>query len=310
MIAPRDEAHGEAARNWLVSSGWQTEWLELGLEESEYALSGSLTDPVISTERGSFSSSTVREQRVFYFRIAVDAPPFVARRTPLNSFAIREWDAVFQSALASWERESEWPWLIGTAALQLQNRAGHLLRAASQYGAVVPPSYLSGGRVRPVLPTDPVVAKAINAWQEVAPQRYFNTRRVDSALMSKILSTGESSPLLLQHYVPHMVERRLYLVGRDAITVERIAATETVDFRVLDKRLAWASIVSTSDSSLKVARAVAADFGLSYCVFDFLVADDHVEYLTDINPAGSWHYLEKTFELGITKCIMTKAVQL
>jgi hypothetical protein len=42
--------------------------------------------------------------------------------------------------------------------------------------------------------------------------------------------------------------------------------------------------------------------GMNYCVFDFLVDDDH-HWLTDVTPNGSWSWYEKSCAVPLTSLL-------
>lgn len=309
LITQGNDLHAEAVRGVLSRRGIFYSELELGHPADYYEISGSVIDPIISTENGSFSSTLAMTSTVIVLRFAVNDPAPVIETT--SEFAAREWASLIENTLELWERLSTRPWLIGAKQLRLENRKPFLLRVASDSGAIIPATSLSTRWPGRGFAMDEWVAKAINKWQEVAPGHYFNTRHLRDTKIPTPPNGRLEGPLFLQRFVPHRNEVRLYIAGRESVAVEIVnTGPEVVDFRIIGIKQSMARRILTPREPEKIARIIMERLGIKYCVFDIAQDSQGHWVFFDINTVGSWDYLEKWYGLLLTEDIVNGALEI
>jgi hypothetical protein len=228
-----------------------------------------------------------------------------------HPFAQREWNALLSSVIRIWERASPRPWLLGAQSADWRDRKLELLAAAEEDGARVPP-----GHVLTVVEPGGVgdrnwVAKAINGWEEIRPGKFFNTRLLSKMDAKGLESRRLDGPLWLQTYLKHERELRVFIAGNSEFAVQLASfSSSIVDFRLLDSTNADAQIVVVPPELSVTARRLMKRLGLNYCVFDIIVDADGTFWFVDVNPLGTWDYLEKDFGLSLTDKIVNGALSL
>jgi len=299
--------HAELVREVLARQGHDVAELRLGEPSDYYDVSGSLLEPVIETVGGRIDSEVARSSVVLLLMFAANAPDAVSSS---KRFVAREWNTLISNVLEMWEVNSPRPWLIGQSQLHLRDRKPLLLRTAAELGAWVPETELAT-TPKGQHSANEWVAKAINVWQEVSAGRYFNTRLLAGAEVSRIQGKRFEGPLFLQRYVRHEVEHRVYVAG-DAVIGVRIRNPDpsVVDFRLVDHDRAQLELMTPPAEVTLLLRRIMSRFGMNYCVFDLAEASDGGWVLFDINSVGSWDYLEKWHGLSLTELILNGALSL
>jgi glutathione synthase/RimK-type ligase-like ATP-grasp enzyme len=118
-------------------------------------------------------------------------------------------------------------------------------------------------------------------------------------------------PLWLQTYLKHERELRVFIAGNSEFAVQLESfSSSIVDFRLLDSTNADAQIVVVPPELSVTARRLMKRLGLNYCVFDIIVDADGTFWFVDVNPLGTWDYLEKDFGLSLTDKIVNGALSL
>ncbi|SEL14946.1 ATP-grasp domain-containing protein [Streptacidiphilus jiangxiensis] len=102
--------------------------------------------------------------------------------------------------------------------------------------------------------------------------------------------TAPGTPLVVQEYVPHDREIRLYLTGTEHHAFE-VAKERPEDLWTRPDRVGVAA-VATPPPALSAARALAEAFSLRYAAFDFLMQGDDPVFL-ELNVHGDWRWFER-----------------
>lgn len=304
IIGRFDDVHVGKASEYFRRRGKPCDVLTLGLPASHYAVRSTLDRAIIRVDDQAFDVDAY--SNVLYLPFAVNLPPLINFDEGFDSFARREWDAALRSILQIWHQSNSGKWLIMPGADDLQNRKLYLLTQAARNGLSIPPMLLTNKFAEVEIDNlaRQVVAKAINSWQEIRPGRYFNTALLAPSQRVLIGQTGRlEAPALLQEYIPHTVEQRLYQVGSTQLIVELQIRNGVVDSRVKDG-VDSASIVHEVFRQESEARTLSRALGLRYVCYDFLVTEKAEVWLTDVNPTGSWAYLESEHGLDLTTPIL------
>ncbi|CAN0407336.1 unnamed protein product, partial [Phaeothamnion confervicola] len=218
--------------------------LRLGMDASRYRVTCSPKGFSIDDGTHTVDDDViVAAQRVVYLPLAVDDRPFVectdaAMVLADQDFLMREWRALVGSALDHWWRLKPFAWPIAVDASVRQDRKLSLLASAVRYGWAVP-DFVAANDVRDVIDvagSRAIVAKAINAWQQVSPGRHYPTTEVTSSQVLAAMEGSRRVPNLVQHRSSVVGEYRTFVCGSRAITV----SLERLDpeFRDVDIRLA------------------------------------------------------------------------
>ena len=282
-----------------------TSQLVLGRQPQDYSVTGDEAGTSITFEHSIFDEKRLAKANVMFLKFGLNAPETVQLLDgPAAAFERREWRALFFSTFEIWQCNSDSPWFMSDRNLLLQDRKLWLLRLAGSMGARVP-YYTFGTSVHPRASEVPSVAKAINAWQEISPGRYFNTSRL-SMTMAKQLPSQLVTPVILQDYVPHQREWRMYVVGQKVFGVELRTERQLDDFRLAregDIAARQLEYVPEHLESLLLACTRALD--LLFCCFDVVPGERETEFwLLDVNPAGSWDYLHIEYGVDLSPEIL------
>lgn len=320
LIGWHDDAHLTQIESACHRHAQDVVRLELGRGPSHYQLHFSQLDGVVTSSVNGVTEEMVRAaSAIFALPIFVNKPSIVdlelspdtgSWRPEELAFGIREWNASIFSVLWRWERISTCPWIITWAALDLQDRKPALLGLASETCGLSVPRFIVSNEVgiSVGLETTELVAKAVNMFQEVAPGEYFNTSRIDHALLQEI-DGASPVPSYLQEMVHSRYEYRVYCVLGElfAIRMSRSDARDDIDIRVIDQSFIEATRVELPQD-IAVALVKLTDLiGIKYCSFD-LVEDEKIQ-LIDVNPAGSWYYIEEKFGIGVSDWIVDQVLR-
>ncbi|MGS0562028.1 hypothetical protein [Microbacterium aurugineum] len=102
----------------------------------------------------------------------------------------------------------------------------------------------------------------------------------------------EPAPLIVQEFVPHAFELRVYAVGEDTISyrVDGKPSAEALWTDMNEVKVSATSLSSAHDSAIgQLIRELNIDFG----ALDFLVTEDDELVFLEVNLVGDWRYFEK-----------------
>jgi hypothetical protein len=302
VIARNDDPHVPLITTALTDLGRSYAVLPIGMDRTHYRVSGAFPSLTLDADGRRFRPAEFA--RVLYLPMAVNRPPQVA--CDGDAFSAREWTSVLESLLMMWAHQQPDAWLIRPGAEILQDRKLALLAKSVEAGLLLPSTLVSnlvteadleplGGRV---------IAKAINAWQEIRPGQFFNTTDLTKPARRRITEAGQlATPALLQSFVEHEAEYRCYCVDGEMLMVLLDIAPDAVDARlpgsVTDVRLV--------DDQPELARKLldlTTGLGLSYCCYDVLADSGGQHWVTDVNPVGSWAYLRAEHGFDLTPRIL------
>lgn len=279
--------------------------LSLGLPPESYSLrkgTGHML-PSVEVDGEVFSPLGAAKTTVWYLPFAMNDPPPVDAS---SEFSAREWRALLESLIAHWYWQNPSGWPIRPDALQLQDRKIHLLEVIAEAGIAIVPETEIGKRIPPDLAKrGGLVAKPLGRWHEIDKVHYFNTTRLEPGVLAATAGADMETPIFVQREFPHTREFRTYIAGARSVTValdRRVGATE-VDFRLL-VRNGDISARPLDDNPLHaaLARAVSDTLNLGYCALDYILREsDGAPVVFDVNPCGSWAYIERAFGIGISK---------
>lgn len=310
LISRFDDPHADLVKSAAARRGVHLQNLRLGLEHRAYSVRSDSFDVKIFQADEEYSAELLRESDVLFLPFAVNHLPWVASAG--NEFKTREWNATVESALLQWWDATGRRWLIGPTAPMLQDRKLYLLRTADRlFGELAIPEAQVGTHFSSFSNRGRLVAKAVNAWQQVNERQYFNTSELSDEHIHRIRANGNIAPVVIQRFIPHVSELRVYC-ARGALFIVQIDAEgpSPVDFRLLGRHTGTAREV-TDKLSPKVCEALmelCRHLSIEYCCFDFIVDQDGgTLHLTDINPTGSWRYLARDFDVDVTDFVLDNA---
>ena len=311
LFSQNDDSNTNRLAASLQERGEDVQVLWFGLPRNHYEIHGDLWDPVLQVGDVSVSSSTFHgPNRALLMRVGLNPQTFLGGVD--SEFASREWDALLGGVITSWESTSAKPWLLGSSNYRLKDSKVQLLQTAARLGAPIPKSIVYSDLAAADLSDRRWVAKGMNAWEEIDPDTFFNTRLLSKADLARLTELSPlPGPLLLQSYLEHQTELRIYIAGSERFAVEiRSTDDSIVDFRLHDRRTASASIVAVPNAVESLADKIMNEFGLTYCVFDVIRDRQDSLWLVDINPLGVWDYLENAFDLVLTEKISNGVLSL
>ncbi|MFF0546892.1 hypothetical protein ACFYTF_29055 [Nocardia thailandica] len=314
VISWFNDPHADLVQGQLDIHENKWRWLRLGLDSSAYRFDGSLEDFSIEIEGELFTGEDLLDSPVLYMPFRVDRPPTVGGVR--SEFSSREWESAFQSFLLAAERRSKHPWLMATNAIELQDRKLYLLATAAAVCNTlhVPRTHITSRLSK--LPNDSVeyVLKALNMWQQISEHRYFNTTSADKSLLSTMVGSSLSSPVILQEKISHHRELRLYYSFGSVCGVELKSPDEGLeDFRLLS-RYPGGTARMMEKRELEMVEleddihAISAALDISYFSADIAVATSGY-WLFDINPIGSWEYLWGQFSIDVSPSIVNSYME-
>jgi hypothetical protein len=166
------------------------------------------------------------------------------------------------------------------------------LDTAARCGVAVPRTVVSTSPARAagLLGGDQVIVKALHEhFVEAAPGRLTGVFPVVVPRASLAGWPAAGPPVIVQEYVPHEVELRVYAVhGRlHGFAVTKAAPADPW----LDRARVGARRTGLPAAVAAAAHALTAAFGLRYGAFDFLVRDGAPVFL-EVNPDGDWSWAE------------------
>ena len=270
-------------------------FLPLGLGPSNYKLFVGPKEASVAFGDVLFDRARVTASDLVFLPLAVNKPALVDTE---DQFSLREWSATLESIFCLWNIWNGRGWLISPSAQLLQDRKPYLLCVGDQ-----PELHIPAWRVAVDMPGSEYlagshVAKAINSWQEVEPGSYFNTTLLEG-FSEEALAAESNTPNLIQQYLRHRKEVRAYVAGDQVIAVELSVpdGAEQADLRIAAGVAARKFVVPVRIADC--LRRINLLLDLHYCCFD-LVQKDSSWWLLDINPAGTWHFLAKRYNIDVT----------
>jgi hypothetical protein len=171
---------------------------------------------------------------------------------------------------------------------------GHLsqLVAAKSHGLRVPRTIVTTEQTAAKrLASDRYVVKAVDRhYVESEPGRltWFHAQVVDRGRLGDDLGFPPG-PVVIQEYVPHDAELRVYVVGKETHCFEiHKDSAEDIWNRPDSVEVRYRIAPSTV---IRAAQALADKWGLAFGAFDFLV-DGREPVFLEVNHDGDWHWFE------------------
>lgn len=166
------------------------------------------------------------------------------------------------------------------------------LGTAARCGIAVPRTVVSTdpARAAGLLAGDQVIVKALHEhFVEAAPGRLTGAFPVVVPRASLAGWPPGGPPVIVQEYLPHDAELRVYAVHGHlhGFAVTKAAPADPW----LNRARLGARLVDLPAAAAVAAHALAAAFGLRYGAFDFLVRDGAPVFL-EVNPDGDWSWAE------------------
>ncbi|NMN98462.1 ATP-grasp domain-containing protein [Antrihabitans stalactiti] len=289
-----------------ASLGIEIRHLRLGLIDKYYTVRSANYGLTIDFDNFEYSAQSAEQSEVLFLPFDVSNPPWV---NPQGSdFTTREWNTTIECALLQWWDACDRNWLIAPGAQVLQDRKIYLLNLAGQIEPelTIPATHL--GTRFPGLDIDNrFVGKALNAWQQVHKGRFFNTTELSAGQILALSQGGNNTPIMIQRYVPHKCELRIYFArGKFACVKVDSGTSELSDFRLLTTDTGSAEFYQEClpRDIMKGLIELCRRINVFYCCFDFIVDESSQLWLTDINPTGSWRYLSRDFDIDVTSFIL------
>jgi len=301
VVAFAGDVHERLLTAELLSRGHAVHVIQLGLEANEYEVALGPGTADLRSNETTVSLETASRAHLLFLEFDVSNPRWVVAE---NDFVAREWASALGSVFMSWNDVNPVGWLIGPEALLLQDRKPYLLMGADQACPHVRiPNWCVTQRLG--VGAKQRVRKSINAWQEYEPGRYINTARLTRVFEENFAGELLPAPLLLQDLAQHEVELRLYIAGeRYAGVWQSYAVQSEVDLRLSNAISARsASGFVKDDLRFYELSLFLKSIGLRYAAFDFAVRGDEL-LLLDINPVGTWGFLEGVTDLNISRIII------
>ncbi|WP_256788550.1 RimK family alpha-L-glutamate ligase [Frankia sp. AvcI1] len=304
VIGRHDDQHVARCAAVLGAAGRTCEVLWLGLARQRYRIHGDLASMELGLDGRRYPLADYRH--VLCLPMAVNRPSMVD--TDGDEFGEREWNALLRSVLVRSAAHSPAAWLIHPDADLLQDRKIALLQCAARAcpELAIPPTVITNELLDAdvALLGDRIVVKPINAWQEVSPGRYFNTTLLTDAALAKIRQVGPlDTPTIFQRFLPHSIEYRCYCVHNAVLTVRLQVAPGSADSR-LPGASQGATVTTDEQDFAPALREITRSLRVHYCCFDMVMDGSGRSWLTDINPTGSWRYLENQFDCDLTSWIL------
>ncbi|MEU2247149.1 hypothetical protein [Streptomyces sp. NPDC019224] len=161
------------------------------------------------------------------------------------------------------------------------------------------PVYVAG-----LLPAERYVLKVLDRhYVEPEPGRldWFLPRVLDRARLAGVPGLPPGTPVMLQEYVEHDAEYRVYLAG-DELHAFEVAKEDPEDVWARPDEVVVRQVRPPA-AVAAAARALAAESGTGYGAFDFLWAGGEPVFL-EMNAHGDWHWFER--KAGVD--VVTRAV--
>lgn len=306
-IARHDDPHVPLVDTFCRQAGLEHRSIALGLATRNYALHSNETALGMTYDGYTYTAESVGGAFIINLPFAVDQPPVIAGTN--SSFAQREWSAFIKSMMRQWHSADPEKWFIAPGAEGLQDSKLYLLDVArlTMKHLKVPPTSC-GTSIKPNAHGRPVVAKAINMWQEVSAGQYFNTTLLSEAHSVRAIKDGLNTPAIVQEFMPHNRELRVYYShGKfTAIEIAEESDRPPIDFRLIRKSPRPTVSKTVVPEEVKEDVHHLADLlMLEYLVCDIAqIPERGGYYLFDVNPIGSWQYFHSEFGLDITEDVI------
>jgi hypothetical protein len=307
IIAEHDDIDAAQLCAEGIARGLDMRWFKLGLPSSSYsAIWSSEASPVLKCEEVELSETTLSEARwIFHREMRLKKEPYVKAvvgNEQENDFCMREWSALFSSALLAFKFGlSGHKWVSAFKRADFSDRKLFLLQFATRLGIAVPA--LKIGTTFPEISGQAVVVKAINA-DEFVGDRYFPTTLLDAVDAEKYTGQRSECPSLVQERINAVSELRAYYVRGSwlCLTIDRLSFPG-VDLRYA-KNIHIDVVESLPDSLGQPLSALCDELEMGYCVFDVLVDSKGRNWLVDVTPNGTWAWYEKSGGINITNRIL------
>lgn len=306
VIGRHDDSHFGSVGRACVSLGYQVHAIPLGLERTEYSV-------VIDNARAELGVADVtvnldlaRSSYLVFLPFAVSRPEWVHG---VSSFEAREWSSSLRSIFSIWGSSNSRGWSLRPDAISLQDSKPFLLHLADELCADTPiPGWaLSSPAVPETRGGEQQVLKCINAWQEISGGRFLNTSFIGSRQLQSFSNGSLGAPIMVQDYVAHNVESRLYLSGDRYVHVSQryeLGASMVADLRTAEPTGADVDSGLIAEVPwMEGLRTLMDALDVRYCSFDLAEAEAG-RVLLDVNPVGSWTFLEKRYGIDITTDIV------
>lgn len=308
LAARYDDPHIRLIEVALTQLGIGCTTLPLGLDAAEYDIEVDAGRTRVRCRSSDIDTKMIRDSALICLPFAVNRPPIVQAA---DAFGAREWKACFDSIFRIWGRESGGGWLIEPNALELQDSKLFLLHLLERRGIRVPEWAVSNHLGLP--DSGAIVGKPINAWEEVSPGQYFTTTVISDELRDEVAHVRLATPAYVQEHVGHDAEARVYVAAGRATAVMfelRVGEAAPIDFRLGDAQTMSCRLLTDPAAELPIAELIGftAELGLRYCVFDVVLRGDE-QMVVDVNPAGSWAYLEDVFGIDISRPLLGDLLQ-
>ncbi|MEU2024079.1 hypothetical protein ABZ565_18260 [Streptomyces sp. NPDC016469] len=144
-----------------------------------------------------------------------------------------------------------------------------------------------------LLPAERYVLKVLDRhYVEPAPGRlaWYLPRVLDRDRLAGVPGLPRGTPVVVQEYVEHDAEYRVYLAG-DELHAFEVAKEQPEDIWTRPDEVRVRR-VRPPDAVASAARALAGDSGAVYGAFDFLWANEEPVFL-EMNAHGDWHWFER-----------------
>jgi hypothetical protein len=288
----------EAERNKI-----EVALLPLGLKAERYDLQWPVVGaPSVSSHDFHVSLEVLNASRAVFFKLwTMDERPLAAVEAddpPDQHFAEREWSAALKNAVECLMQGTSASTYGSPRETTWHDWKPFVLSRASSYGIRVPPTVIATS-------FDAIsgehVAKAINANPQIEAGRYFPTTALHDELLS-VLYQRSGVPTLAQQKIRRQLERRIILLGDKLIVIDFKVPDEIIDARYAEE-ISIDEIRRESATRSSLGR-LGHDLGFSYCCFDCLIDEAGEEWLVDITPRGSWHWLEDERDPVISREIL------
>lgn len=165
------------------------------------------------------------------------------------------------------------------------------LNLARSLGIAVPRTVVTTdlGPVRDLLASPTVVIKALHEhFVEVTPGQLSG---VFAEIVSRdALGPGQVPPVVVQEYVRHDTEFRVYCLRDQIVAAYSITKADPADPWTNPGRVG-ASLVDSPPRLADAVRSLAAAMSIDFGAFDFLMAGGTPVFL-EVNLAGDWRWLE------------------
>lgn len=303
LIGEFDDLDLDRLRRELEHCGHEVHFLPLGRYADEYEIAWDLSDSrIVRHGTTTVTLSTLNDSHAILFKLwTMDERPLVAIEPEDgddHAFAAREWKAALSSALDHLLARTSSRAYGSPREASWHDWKPRMLAEAVQFGCRVPQTAIA---MNLNANAQSSVVKPINANPLVFDGSYFPTTAIDEEI-ALALKTRTGVPNLVQHRVRRDRERRSILLGDRLLTIEFRLAVDIVDARYAEA-FDIIDIVDSPASSTLLGR-FAHTMGFSYCCFDCIIDANSTEWLIDVTPRGSWHWIEDDNDPTVSQLIV------